>query len=73
MIIVHKNGESKVIKQRYLNRHLDDGWSLEPPKSKALQKLRGSITRAVPEVIQPPVQEEPEALPQLKETEDGNL
>ena len=73
MIIVYKLEESKVIKQRYLNRHLDDGWSLEPPKSKALQKLRGTISRAVPEVIRPPVQEEPEALPLEKENEDGNL
>jgi hypothetical protein len=73
MIIVYREGVSKVVKYRYLQRHLDDGWSLEPPKSKALQRLRGAISRVEPEVIQPLIQEDVEALPTAKETNDGNL
>lgn len=72
MIIVYKDGVSKVVKARYLSRHLDQGWSQEPPKSKALQKIRATI-KAEPEVIQAPIQEESESLPKIEETNDGNL
>jgi hypothetical protein len=34
MIVVYKDGESKIVKSRYLLRFLDAGWSQEPPKSK---------------------------------------
>lgn len=49
MIIIYKNSEQMVVKQRYLSRFLEQGWSQEPPASKRLSK--GKVSRAVAEVL----------------------
>lgn len=49
MIILYKNNEQMVVKQRYLSRFLEQGWSQEPPASKKLSK--GKVSRAVAEVL----------------------
>ncbi len=49
MIIIYKNSEQMVVKQRYLSRFLEQGWSQEPPASKRLSK--GKVSRASAEVL----------------------
>jgi len=49
MITIYKNNEQMAVKQRYLSRFLEQGWSQEPPASKKLS--RGRVTRAVAEVL----------------------
>jgi hypothetical protein len=72
MIVVYKDGESKIVKSRYLLRFLDAGWSQEPPKSKTPKFQKAKVV-AEAEVIpvEPQVEEQP--MPILEETNDGNL
>jgi hypothetical protein len=71
MITLYKDGDVQEVKERYLSRFLDQGWSQEPPRSK-LPKASKEKINVEPEVISSESHgESTEELPTIKEISDG--